>query len=160
MSGRAIALLIIAGSAGALGYALYSQYYGGYQPCELCIWQRYAFGVAIGFAVIALFTDARFFVQLAAVALWGNAMIALYHFGIEQHWWQGLQTCSSPAMGGSLDDLRAEIENAVVVRCDDMGWTFLGVSMAGWNVLYSGGLGILAMILDRRRRIYDQLTST
>lgn len=155
MNGKLIALMVIVGSAGALAYALYSQYYGGFQPCELCVWQRYGFAVAIGFAAIALFGDSRFFVMLAGLALVANSTIAAFHFGIEQDWWDGFLTCSGVSAGGSLDVLRAEIENAAVVRCDDMGWTFAGISMAGWNVLYSGGLGILTLILDRRRRISE-----
>jgi disulfide bond formation protein DsbB len=114
------------------------------------MWQRYGFGVAIGFAVIALFVDSRFFVNLAAFALFVNSTIAAYHFGIEQDWWEGFQTCSGAATVGSLDDLRAEILGAAVVRCDDMGWLFLGVSMAGWNVLYSAGLGAFALWLNKR----------
>lgn len=147
---KKIAALILLACAGALGYALFAQYYQGYHPCELCIWQRYGFGVAIMFALLALFVKPRVFASFAALALMATGAIAAYHFGIEQDWWDGFQTCSGEAVAGSLDAMLAEIQGAPVVRCDDVGWKFLGVSMAGWNVLYSGGLGLAAFVLSRK----------
>ncbi|PIR34413.1 MAG: hypothetical protein COV36_00890 [Alphaproteobacteria bacterium CG11_big_fil_rev_8_21_14_0_20_44_7] len=44
-----------------------------------------------------------------------------------------------------MEDLRAQILEAPIVRCDEPTWFFLGLSMAGWNVLYSGGLFLLAL---------------
>lgn len=149
-SAKKAALLALAGSVGALSYALYSQYFEGFHPCELCMWQRYGFGVAIAFALLALVARPRVFASLAALALLGTGAIAAYHFGIEQDWWEGFQTCSGNAAAGSLADMLAEIEGAPVVRCDDAGWLFLGVSMAGWNVLYSSWLGALGLWLARK----------
>jgi disulfide bond formation protein DsbB len=80
-----------------------------------------------------------------------NAGIAAYHVGIEQDWWQGFSTCSSSSAGGDLDALRAEIMAAPVTRCDEATWFFLGLSMAGWNVFYSGGLGLLGLVLTRKK---------
>ena len=148
---RFIALGLIVASASALGYALYSQYYQGFHPCELCIWQRYGFCATIFFAAVALVYKPKIFVNLASLAMLATGAIAAYHFGIEQKWWVGFQTCSSPSAGGSAEDLLAEIMTAPVVRCDEATWFFLGLSMAGWNVIYSGGLGVLALILGRKK---------
>ena len=146
---RNIALILIFASACALGYALYSQYFQGFHPCELCMWQRYGFCITIFFALVALVYNPKTFVNLAGLAMLATGAIAAYHFGIEQKWWVGFQTCSAASAGGSLDDLRAEIMAAPVTRCDEATWFFLGLSMAGWNVLYSGGLGIITLILTR-----------
>jgi disulfide bond formation protein DsbB len=54
-------------------------------------------------------------------------------------------------MGGNLDALRAEIMAAPVTRCDEATWFFLGLSMAGWNILYSGALGLLGLVLARKK---------
>jgi len=152
ISRKNIALLIIIACSGAFGYALYSQYFQGFHPCELCIWQRYGFGGAIFFAFIALIYKPQVLINLASLALLANGAIASYHFGIEQDWWQGFSTCSSPSAGGDLDALRAEIMAAPVVRCDEATWLFLGLSMAGWNVIYSTGLGLLAILLNFRAK--------
>lgn len=152
LSPKQIAVAILLACGGAMGYALYSQYFLGYHPCELCMWQRYGFGAAIFFALMALVVKPSLFVKLSAFALLVNGAIAAYHFGIEQDWWDGFQTCSGVATAGSLEAMLADIEGAPVVRCDDVGWKFLGVSMAGWNVLYSGGLGVLVVLVGRKKR--------
>ena len=129
--------------AGALG----SQYIGGLYPCEMCYWQRWPHDAAIGLAILAFFVKppARtILVVLAAVAILISGGIGVFHAGVEYRWWEGLTTCSNTAQGGSL----ADIMNAPLVRCDVPQWTLGGISLAGFNALFSilGGLTILAML--------------
>lgn len=145
--------VVLAGSLAAMSYALYSQYFQGFHPCELCMWQRYAFCAAIAFAFASIIFKPRVFLKLAIAALLVNSLIAGYHFGIENKWWEGFQTCSSSSAGGSLEELRAEIMSAPITRCDEATWLFLGVSMAGWNVVYSLFLASLSLFLHRKSRI-------
>jgi disulfide bond formation protein DsbB len=131
-------IFVIAASIFALGLALISQYGFNYYPCELCIWQRWAYGAVILFSVLSLkFTKLYPLMVLSLIVLFS---IALYHFGIEQKWWVGFQTCTAAFSGGTLEDLKAQIMGAPVTRCDEAVWFFLGLSMAGWNVLYSAAL--------------------
>ena len=131
--------IIIAFSLFALGFALVSQYGFGFHPCELCIWQRWAYGAVIVTALLSLkFPKLYVLMVLSLMGLFG---LALYHFGIEQKWWEGFQTCSSAFhAGASLEELKAQIMGAPVTRCDEATWFFLKLSMAGWNVLYSAAL--------------------
>ena len=129
--------------AGALG----SQYIGGLYPCEMCYWQRWPHDAAIGLAILAFFVKppARtILIVLAAVAILISGGIGVFHAGVEYRWWEGLTTCSNTAQGGSL----ADIMNAPLVRCDVPQWTLGGISLAGFNALFStlGGLTILAML--------------
>jgi len=135
-------LAIVAASFVILGTALASQYWGGLQPCELCLWQRWAYVAAIGIGAVAFSlphgrTRAAM-IGLAALAFLGGAGIAFFHVGVEQHWWRGLATCS--AGGGvatSLEALKAQIMAAPLNRCDEVQFQLFGLSMAGWNVLAS-----------------------
>ena len=84
---------------------------------------------------------------LAAIALLllFNAGLGLYHAGVEWHWWAGTADCSGPLTdlrsgGGLLDQLHA----VHVVRCDEAAWRFLGLSLAGYNVLISLALVFIA----------------
>ena len=129
--------------AGALG----SQIFGGLYPCEMCHWQRWPHEAAIGIAILAFFVKlpARtILVALAAVAILISGGIGIFHAGVEYHWWEGLTTCSNTAAGGSL----ADIMKAPLIRCDVPQWTFAGISLAGFNALFSitGGVAILAML--------------
>lgn len=146
---RHLPLLLLLGSGGALLGALYFQYGLDLAPCALCYDQRYAhLGalVAAGLALLAPARLRRMLILLAGLALLSGAGIAGYHVGIEQGWWSGPSGCSAPALANlDIDELRAALEAAPVVRCDDVPWSLFGISMAGYNFLLSLALGVLAL---------------
>jgi len=150
---RLSAATVLLASAATLGGALLFQYVGGLAPCILCIWQRWPHGIAMVLALLALLACGSRPVQvgllggllgLAGAALWIGAGIAAFHVGVEQHWWAGTPGCGSTQNAASLEELRAMVMNAPVVRCDQAAWSLAGVSMAGWNFLISLALGALA----------------
>lgn len=149
--GRAPLLLLLASGA-ILGAALASQYWGGLAPCELCYWQRWAHVAAMAPALMALFAPGRaraVLLGLAALVLLGSAGIALFHAGVEQKWWAGLSGCGVTGGADSIADLKAQIMAAPVVRCDDIAWSLMGISMAGWNALASLALAGFAGMAAR-----------
>ncbi|MFN3399573.1 MAG: disulfide bond formation protein B, partial [Ferrovibrio sp.] len=95
----------------------------------------------------------RWRVQLLALAALSFAItggIGVFHAGVEWKWWQGLTSCGSSSTATSLEDLRAQIMAAPVVRCDDAAIRVLGLSMAGWNALWSAALAVFAILAARR----------
>ncbi|MFD2263298.1 disulfide bond formation protein B [Lacibacterium aquatile] len=162
---RARAFTLAGGSLTALLVAFLSQIVGGLQPCILCLYQRWPYVIAIAFALIAgIFGPsgngkiARLFLMLAGLALLTTAGIGVFHVGVEHGWWTGTAECGNMIQAGSIEDLRAAINNAPVVRCDQAQWTLLGISIAGYNVLYAVGLAIICLFgatqadADRSRR--------
>jgi disulfide bond formation protein DsbB len=152
---RAAALSVAAAGAAILGAALAFQHIGGLAPCELCYWQRYPFWVAIPAGLAAVTIDrpaARAaLLALAAAALLASAGVAVFHVGVEQQWWQGTAACGAPrGVSASLEELRARLLAAPVVRCDEPQWTLFGITMAGYNVVLSGGLAAVALAGARR----------
>ncbi len=146
-------------SAAVLGGAYAFQYLGGLQPCTLCLYQRWPWWIAAGFAVVALLMirdrrATRGLAAFGAMAVLVGTGIAVYHVGVEQHWWTGPSACSGTSeTPQTLEALRAQILAAPVVRCDDIAWSLFGISMAGYNVLISlaTGLGILSLLQRNRR---------
>jgi len=150
---RALALLLpLALMAGALAF----QYLGHLYPCEMCWWQRYPHIAAIAIAALAFvapgMTAKRVLVLLAALAIIVSGAIGVFHAGVEYHWWEGITACSSTMSGhgGSVDDMLKRIMSAPVVRCDVAQWTLFGVSLAGFNALFSLGGGGAILWLMRR----------
>jgi disulfide bond formation protein DsbB len=144
---RALALGVpLALMAGALG----SQYLGGLSPCEMCLWQRWPHYAAIAVAILAILFRHRpaslWLTVVAALLILTSGAIGVYHAGAEYHWWTGPQHCTGIAHGSGADLLR-QIMAAPIVRCDVPQWTLWGVSLAGWNALFSiaGGAAILAL---------------
>ena len=144
--------LAVAAPAVALAAAFGSQYLGGLTPCEMCWWQRYAHMAALAVALVALFVPRRALVWLAALAIAVSGGIGFYHAGVELHYFPGFTQCTTQvAPGGSTDDFLKAIMSAPLVRCDDIQWSFLGISMAGWNAILSLGSALLILWFSTRR---------
>ena len=139
----------------ALAGAYLSQYAGGLPPCEMCWWQRYAHFAALALALAgALLGRWRAgLLSMAALAICVSGLIGAFHAGVEYGWWQGITTCAQPAGLGSGGDPLAAIMNAPFVRCDVAPWSLLGVSLAGWNALFSmlAGLALFRLLGLRER---------
>jgi disulfide bond formation protein DsbB len=148
----AATIVAVGGAATILG-AYFFQYVMGLRPCPLCLDQRIAFYVSIPLAIVVIYLAGsnapRRFVAaglgLIAVAMLFNAGLALFHAGVEWKWWPGPQECSGPlddlTKGG---DLLSTLTNLTIVRCDEAQWRFLGLSLAGYNVLISLALSVIA----------------
>ncbi|MBY0519389.1 MAG: disulfide bond formation protein B [Sphingomonas sp.] len=155
---RWLALLLpLALMAGALG----SQFLGGLIPCEMCHWQRWPHYSAIVLATLAFLLPApaaqRIAVALAALAILTSGAIGVFHAGVEYHWWQGITACALPpgaGGGGSTDAILERILKTPVVACDRPQWTLFGISLAGFNAVFSiiGGAAILWLLAERNTR--------
>ena len=139
----------------ALTGALISQFGFGLHPCELCLWQRYPYAAILLLGVIGAASRPRpwFFILCAALFL-ADAGIAAYHAGVEWGVFEGLDGCSAGALpaNATLEDIRRQLMEAPVVSCKDAAFVFLGLSMAGWNVLYAlGGVALSVLALRKIR---------
>jgi disulfide bond formation protein DsbB len=153
---RLIALLL---PIALLGGAMGSQYLGGLHPCEMCYWQRWPHAAAILLAALAFTAPAesrksRALTLLAAAAIAVSGAIAVYHAGVEAKIFEGITTCTAIGGAGSSADLLRQITQAPIVRCDQVQWAFLGISMAGWNAILSlsGAAAILLLALRGARQ--------
>ncbi len=130
-----------------LGGAYLAQYGFGLYPCEMCWWQRYGHFAALALAVLAWARPSLpVLVALAGLAIAVAGGIGAFHAGAEYGWWEGLTACSSNVAktGNPLE----AIFDTPVVRCDVAPWSRWGISLAGWNFLFSGAaaLAIFALL--------------
>lgn len=149
---RWIALLLpLALMAGALG----SQYLGRLVPCDLCMDQRYPHYAAIVAAALAILMRrtalSRPLTMLAGLLILTSGGIGAYHAGVEYHWWKGPQHCTGFVAGHGADFMKALLAQPLVL-CDVPQWTLGGISLAGFNAIFSiaGGLTVLVLCLRRR----------
>ena len=152
---RLIALLL---PVGLLGGALGSEYLGGLVPCEMCYWQRWPHAAAFALAALAFTAprttqSSRLLTILAAVAIAVSGAIGVYHAGVELGIFEGLTTCATTAGGASNAELLNAIMKTPLVRCDQVQFAFLGISMAGWNAILSlGGAALIGWLALRPGR--------
>ena len=140
----ALAVTLIA--AATIGGAWFFQLVLGIVPCPLCLEQRYAYYLAIPLGVLMVLAARGGAprplllagLAILALATLANAGLGTYHSGVEWGFWKGPTDCSGPVVNlGSAGDLLSRLDSVKVVRCDEVQWRFLGLSLAGYNVLIS-----------------------
>ena len=148
----ALAIAVVA--AATLAGAWFFQLVLDIRPCPLCLEQRYAYYLALPLALVVAFAAARGaprqvvlagFAVLLLAAL-ANAWLGGYHAGVEWKFWQGPTDCSGPIVDFSkAGNLLEQLDKVKVVRCDEVQWRFLGLSLAGYNVLISLTMAAIAL---------------
>lgn len=140
-----VALLAFAAPLFARG----SESWFGLAPCELCLWQRWPYWLAGGFALVGAFLWRRPALFLAGLAATTSAAIAGFHLGVEFGWWPSpLAGCQAATSGGavSVEDLLRSLAPTPNKPCDQPAYLISGLplSMAGMNLIYGLSLAALA----------------
>lgn len=145
----AVAVIAVATIAGAWFFQLVLDI----RPCPLCLEQRYAYYLSIPLAVLVAIAAGRGAprgvlvtgLAILALAALANAVLGGYHAGVEWKFWQGPTDCSGPIVDfGKAGGLLQQLDTVKVIRCDDVQWRFLGLSLAGYNVLISLLMSVIA----------------
>jgi disulfide bond formation protein DsbB len=148
----AAAIAVAVGGAATILGAWFFQYVLGYQPCALCLEQRYVYYFGIPLAVLILLGDRvgatrkvllLALLVIAAGMIW-NTGLSTYHAGVEWKLWPGPRDCTGPLDSLSGGGLLGELQSIHVPRCDDAAWRFLGISLAGYDAVISLALAAIA----------------
>ena len=138
--------LILIFSTLSILFAFYVEYILGHKPCNLCLFQRLPY-ILIIFLIFLLLIFRNFerliFLFLSIIFLSG-ALLALYHFGIEQGIFSESFVCKGNDNGSTLN--KEEILKQLKIRqisCKDVTFTILGVSLATINTFVSMILAII-----------------
>jgi len=146
---------------GLLGFALYTEYFGGLNPCPLCTFQRAAF---ISLAVMFLLGGLLAPRGAGARATWGVLALIAAGVGIAiagRHvWLTHLPPDQVPSCGPDLAYMMNAFPLGDVVKkvltgsgeCAKVDWTFLGLSMPAWSLLWFIVLAVWAAYAAFRRR--------
>ena len=133
-------LINIAGfSSVAVIFGAYAfEFIGGFFPCKLCYWQRYPHFLVILIFPLLYFFQIRSIIFVGVISMFISTTLAFYHVGVEQKYWPGPNSCTNSSIEGlTTDQLIDQIMSAPLVRCDEIAWKLVGISMAGWNALIS-----------------------
>jgi disulfide bond formation protein DsbB len=138
---RSVLLVVALVAAATVGGAWVFQYGWGYQPCALCLMQRNPYYIGIPAAVAAVFLPERWqrgALWIVALVFLVSAGLGFYHAGVEWGWFAGPSDCGGGgAAAGNVGDFLNQLQNTRVVSCTEAAWRFLGLSLAGYNMLIS-----------------------
>lgn len=123
-------------------------------PCQLCLYQRYAYLSAAMLALLVRLYSCsgsiwRSLPLLSWVMLSG---LTVFQYGVEQGWWRHQSQCTTPvAQGNSFELFMLQVQTADVVACDQPTFFFMQLSLAGWSLLYS--LAVLLLVIISKRLV-------
>ncbi len=148
---RAAAGLILVAAVGTIAGALVFEHVFGLPPCPLCLRQRIPYYAAMPVALAASVIPeesrwSRLGLGALALIFLVSAALGVHHAGVEWGWWTGPNDCAgapAPPPGG-MGDFLNQLQTTRIVSCTEAAWRFLGLSLAGWNVLISLGLGAIS----------------
>jgi len=158
---RAQFLLGFAICAGLLGYALYLEHFQGLNPCPLCTFQRGAFLLLAGIFLLGAVRSPK---GKAGRAVYALLSLAAAGVGISiagRHvWLQNLPPDQVPACGPDLSYMMEAFPLGDVLRkvftgsgeCAVVDWSFLGLAMPAWSLIWFVLLALWALYAGFRGR--------
>ena len=120
----------------------YLEFFLEVEPCKLCVYQRFPYFIVILLAISSLLIkDLRikkitftFYILIFSISL----IMSIYHFGIEKNLWNTLTGCETNIKSFSnSNNLKEYLLNKDYVSCSDVSFKFLGISLAGYNIIVS-----------------------
>ncbi|MGF7006479.1 disulfide bond formation protein B [Aminobacter sp. BE322] len=150
----ATALFLAVAMAVVVGTALGFQHIGGYMPCKLCLEQRTPYYVGVPLMALATLASVmrwpawttRALLVAGGLLMTYGLYLAVFHAGVEWAWWQGPTDCA--AVAGPVDTggkgLLDVLNDVVPPSCNKAALRVLGLSFAGWNVIASAILAVVA----------------
>ena len=145
--------------AGLIAYALYAQFHLGLDPCPLCIFQRIGIAaVGVIFLIAALHDPHGWGSRVYGVLVALAALVTVAVAG-RQLYIQHLPPGAIPSCGAPLSMMMKFMPLTAVIRkvltgsgeCGVVNWTFLGLAMPAWVLIWAAGLGTAGLIANARR---------
>ena len=146
-------------SLASLILAYFIEYILGHQPCNLCIIQRIPYGLSIIIIVLNYFfaKNERFIILLLILVFSFSFLISLYHFGIEQGFFEESSVCSMKNSSNiiSKEELLKQLQ-VKTISCKDVTFRIFGFSLTTFNIIISL---ILIILLTKIFNQYEKFKS-
>tara|TARA_B100001093_G_scaffold390176_1_gene376468 strand:+ start:82 stop:570 length:489 start_codon:yes stop_codon:yes gene_type:complete len=126
--------------------AYFIEYVLGYQPCNLCLIERIPYGLGVILLVVTFFSNKneKFIVLLLILIFSFSSIISIYHFGIEQGFFQESSVCGlkNSAEILSKKELLKQLQEKMI-SCKDVTFKIFGFSLTSINIIISLFITIL-----------------
>ena len=134
-----------------LAIVYYLEFFLGYKPCELCVYQRFPYFIiiflSISYILINNIKMKKITFLFYILIFFSSFIISSYHFGIENNFWASLTECKTNSEKiTDSNDIKNYLLNKDYVSCSDVLFKFFGISLAGYNILISFILFFISII--------------
>ena len=124
----------------ALISAYFIEYFLGHQPCNLCLIERIPYGLSIILIsmMFLLKKDEKFITLLLIITFIFSFAISLYHFGIEQSFFEESAVCdvNNFSENATKEDLLNQLSKKTI-SCKDVTFHIFGLSLTSFNIAIS-----------------------
>ena len=153
--------IILCISCITISIAFIAQYVFFIIPCEICYYQRYTYYLIIFTSIIFLSGKIKFnlfYLILIEIFLFVGLIFSIWHFGVENNLIQGSSGCTLTEFNfnndnaKNLEELKNIIKDNPIAQCNEINWSFLGISMVFYNIILQFVLIIINTILIKRHK--------
>ena len=139
-SDKKFLIVILAIISFAVIFALIIQYWLGHEPCKLCLYQRipYFISIILIIAILLINKYEKIILLILFLMFVISAVLAFYHFGIEQGFFNESLACTTDALSRTLskEELLEQL-NQKSIGCKYVSFRILGLSLATINTVFS-----------------------
>ena len=150
-----ILIFILFGLSASLILAYIIEYGLAHEPCRLCVYQRfpYILSILLILSVLLIKKNVKIHLLVLGMISLSGAVLAFYHFGIEQGFFNESAVCESQNLqeGLTKQDILEQLKQNTI-SCKDVNFTLFGLSLASINAIVSF---VLFMIFVRLYRNYE-----
>ena len=141
--------------------AFIAQYIFFIIPCEICYYQRYTYYLIIFTSIIFFVFKIKFYLIyliLIEILLFLGLIFSIWHLGVENNLIQGSSGCTLTDFSfnddneKNLKELKNIIKQNPISQCNEINWSFLGISMVFYNIILQFVLIIINTILIRKHK--------
>ena len=126
--------------------ALYIEFFLGYKPCKLCIYQRIPYLISIFITFLGInYSKNLFWLYTLLLTFFSSILISGYHFGIEQEIFKEFSGCTGNLLNVTDKDELLKLLNSEVNSCKNVDFRIFGLSLATINFLLSFLIFILIL---------------
>ena len=131
-------------------FAYFIEYVLGHQPCNLCLIERIPYGLGIILIIVNYYLkkNEKFFILLLTITFFFSLIISIYHFGIEQGFFEESAVCSVKNLSEiiSKEEILKQLQEKTV-SCKDVTFRIFGLSLTSFNILISFIIIVLLMTI-------------
>ncbi len=117
--------------------AYYIEYILKVPACSMCIYQRIPYFLSTVIILVFFLKKIDFKKLIIILFLFTliNTGLSFYHIGIEQGFFNELNTCKDEINANNTKDLLSQLKSKGVVSCKEVGFTIFGLSLATINFI-------------------------
>ena len=139
-------IIIFVTSLLSLLIALYIEFFLGYPPCKLCIYQRIPYLISIFITFLGIsYSKKLIWLYALLITFFSSFLLSGYHFGIEKEIFSEFSGCTTNSLNITDKNELLKLLNSEVNSCKNVDFKIFGLSLASINLLLSFSIFILIL---------------